>query len=170
MEITLKIMSAKQPENSQKNIFKDAFFWFQKGYNIQTKVSQKAKDGDNVDVIALDYYLSGVKIDQQHMGCVYNVGCCYFFSGKFQNAQKWFSIGNRIDPMNQDCIFGLTISSLKLGQTQKALDQITSIEGDWKSTLYTREQFIFIKAICYRLLDQWPKAIELYDSLKEGCR
>jgi hypothetical protein len=31
---------------------------------------------ENFDTIALDYYLSGVKIDPAHLGCVYNLGCC----------------------------------------------------------------------------------------------
>jgi hypothetical protein len=35
----------------------DANFWFQKGYAIQIK------GGKNCEQVALDYYLSGVKID-----------------------------------------------------------------------------------------------------------
>jgi hypothetical protein len=39
-------------------------------------VSTQDKDSNN---IALDYYLSGVKIDPRHFGCVYNVACSYYF-------------------------------------------------------------------------------------------
>jgi hypothetical protein len=27
-----------------------------------------------------------------------------------------------------------------------------------------------VQAICFRLLDMWPEAIELYEEMKEGCR
>ena len=70
-----------------------------KGVLIQTKKSQgdsldHDKDSNN---IALDYYLSGVKIDPRHFGCVYNVGCSYFFEKKYLNALKWFELAIKID-------------------------------------------------------------------------
>jgi hypothetical protein len=41
------------------NIFKDAQFWFSKGHTIQNAKNLE----DNSDSVALDYYLSGIKID-----------------------------------------------------------------------------------------------------------
>ena len=57
-----------------------------KGVLIQSKKqmvgdsNSQDKDSNN---IALDYYLSGVKIDPYHFGCVYNVGCSFYFEKKY---------------------------------------------------------------------------------------
>lgn len=102
LDLEIKIICADIKSNVTENIFKNATFWFQKGYLIQTnsaKDSKGGKDGkDNVDAVALDYYLSGVKIDPYHLGCVYNVGCCYYFTQKFTNAEKWFNLAIKVDP------------------------------------------------------------------------
>ena len=50
------------------------------------------------DLAALDYYMSGVKIDNNHLGCVHNLACCLFNSGKYANAAKWYSIGILVAP------------------------------------------------------------------------
>lgn len=49
--------------------------------------------------MALDYYLSGVKIDPSHIGCIYNIGCCQYFIQKYANAEKWFSLALKVDPL-----------------------------------------------------------------------
>jgi len=46
--------------------------------------------------VARDYYMSGVKIDQSHFGCIYNIGCCHFFVGEYANAKKWFSLAIKV--------------------------------------------------------------------------
>lgn len=71
VNVALKICKVKG-NNSEKNIFKCANFWLSKGVLIQTKGQENHHE-------ALDYYLSGVKIDPRHYGCVYNVACSYFF-------------------------------------------------------------------------------------------
>jgi len=76
------------------NIFKDAQFWFSKGHSIQLTKKQDV----NQDAVALDYYLSGVKINPQHIGCIHNAGFCQYSIGRFQNAQKWFNFAVKIDP------------------------------------------------------------------------
>lgn len=77
------------------NIFKCADFWMSKGIMIQANTNQTQTDSNNV---ALDYYLSGVKIDPSHFGCIYNSACCYFYEKKYTNALKWFDIAIKIDP------------------------------------------------------------------------
>ncbi len=111
-----------------ENIFKDAFFWFNKGYKIQTNVSTKTNDEEqndsNKDTVAFDYYLSGVKIDPFHIGCIHNAACCHYFTGKFANAEKWFSIAIKVDPHNQDSYIGKTVACLKLGKFKEAHETI----------------------------------------------
>ena len=77
--------------------FKDATFWFNKGYTIQKQRYRKTitSPKDNVDLVALDYYKSGVKLDPYHFGCVFNLGCCLYFTGQYANANKWFTMAIR---------------------------------------------------------------------------
>ena len=80
----------KQAMMNDKDIFKSAEFWLNQGHQ---KCQKKALNvGPDRHSVALDYYLSGVKIDPEHYGCIYNTGCCYFYTGKYQNARKWFTL------------------------------------------------------------------------------
>lgn len=72
----------------------------------------------------MDYYLSGVKIDPVHLGCIHNVGCCQYFTGKFANSEKWFDLAVKVDPLHQDSYIGSTMSSFKLGKYEAALNTI----------------------------------------------
>lgn len=49
--------------------------------------------------VAMDYYLSGVKIDPGHLGCIHNVGCCQYSVGKYLNAEKWFNLAIKVEPL-----------------------------------------------------------------------
>lgn len=101
-----------------------------KGVMIQSKKQPAAdfnsqnKDSNN---IALDYYLSGVKINPFHFGCIYNAGCSYYFEGKFGNSLKWFDLAVQVDPYSLDAHFGLATVSLKLGKFQEALQAIEKV-------------------------------------------
>lgn len=153
--VTLKICKAKGSP-MEKNIFKCADFWLSKGILIQTKGkadSDESKDSNNA---ALDYYLSGVKIDPRHFGCVYNVACSYYFEKKYVNANKWFDIAIKLDPLSEDSYFGKTIACLKLGLFDDALATITKLEDSNEqmttSELYKPEQFTLLNAICNRIV------------------
>jgi hypothetical protein len=50
------------------------------------------------DVSPLEYYLSGVKINPSHFGCIYNAACSYYFANKFCNSLKWFDLALKIEP------------------------------------------------------------------------
>jgi tetratricopeptide (TPR) repeat protein len=76
------------------------------------------------DTVALDYYLSGLKINPSHLGCIYNVGCCHYFTKKFANAEKWFSLAIKLDPCHLDSYIGKTVSCIKLGRYLEALDTV----------------------------------------------
>ena len=78
--------------------------------------------------MALDYYLSGVKIDQTHYGCIYNAGCCHFFTGKFQNARKWFDLTTKVRPRTQDGYYCKALACLRLGLYEEALESILQID------------------------------------------
>ena len=106
-----------------KDIFKCAEFWLSKGYLIQNnsaansnKINVK-ENSKNIDVnnVALDYYLSGGKIDPRHFGCVYNVGCSYFKAKMFVNAKKWFDFAIKIRHRDQDSQFAKAVTCIKLG-------------------------------------------------------
>lgn len=81
--------------------------------------------GLDTNIVALDYYLSGVKTDPRHFGCVYNVGCSFFMEGKYLNALKWFELAIKINPLVPDSFFGKAITCLKLGRYEKALSTIS---------------------------------------------
>jgi tetratricopeptide (TPR) repeat protein len=128
MEETTIVLKIMKPAKTTivKDIFKCADFWMSKGVLIQTKKSlgdsqDQDKDSNN---IALDYYLSGVKIDPQHFGCVYNVACSYYFEKKYLNALKWFELAIKIDSSCQDSYFGKAATCLKLGRYQEAISSI----------------------------------------------
>lgn len=55
-----------QKSNTELDIFESAEFWLSKGYVIQNRAHQAGnhKNGNEADNVALDYYLSGVKIDR----------------------------------------------------------------------------------------------------------
>jgi len=74
--------------------------------------------------------LSGVKINPGHFGCVYNVGCSYYFEKKFLNALKWFEMAIQIDSKNQDCYYGKAAACLKLGRFKDALAAIEKVDEE----------------------------------------
>ena len=81
--------------------------------------------------MALDYYLSGVKIDPEHYGCIYNTGCCHFLTGKYMNARKWFNLCIKVNPQCPDGYFGKAMACLKLGiqgETSHYLEALNAIE------------------------------------------
>ena len=55
---------------------------------------------------ALDYYLSGIKIDPYNVGCAYNVACTFYEEKMFCNSLKWFNLAIRLSKDNPDVLFG----------------------------------------------------------------
>ena len=89
--------------------------------------------------VALDYYLSGLKINPSHLGCIYNVGCCHYFTKKYANAEKWFSLAIKADPSFLDSYIGKTVACIKLGRYEDAIATISILNTrqEWTSTSYT---------------------------------
>jgi len=79
------------------------------------------RTAQDTNMIALDFYLSGVKSDPKHYGCVYNVACSHFMESKFVNALKWFDIALRLRPNDADSLLGKTVALLKLGKHNEAI-------------------------------------------------
>lgn len=79
-----------------------------------------------------------MKIDPQHLGCIHNVGCCQFYTGKYANSEKWFNLAIRVQPLHQDSYIGSTMSSLKLGRYEQAMATIMALnqQTEWTSTSY----------------------------------
>jgi hypothetical protein len=65
---------------------------------------------------ALDYYLSGIKIDPVNIGCAYNVACTFYEEKMFCNSLKWFNLAQRLISDNPDVLFGTAVVQLKLGR------------------------------------------------------
>lgn len=136
----------------------DANFWFQKGYAIQIKGEK------NCEQVALDYYLSGIKIDKKHIGCIHNAACCYYLQGKFANAEKWFSLAIQADPTNQESYIGKTVAKIKLGDYESAFKTIDQLgQMPFASKVYKPEQSILLFALCARLLQKWPQCTQAYN-------
>ena len=116
--------------------------------------------------------MSGLKINPAHLGCIYNVGCCHYFTGKYANAEKWFSLAIKADPTHLDSYIGKTVSCIKLGRYEDAIETIVVVYRwqEWTSTSYTQEQMYFIYALCAKITQKFELAFELYEKLKEGIR
>lgn len=161
---------------NSNEIFKNAEFWLEKGRLIQ----QGNRHGSETDFVALDYYLSGVKIDPSHFGCIYNVGCCHFNTGKYTNARKWLGFAIKADPSSLDSYFGLATACLKLGLYKEALHTAQKIDReDWsghheeKSLLcngsqnFTWLQVVYLHALCLRINGWYQEANENFKRLSE---
>ena len=83
---------------------------------------------DQVDFVALDYYLSGIKLETNHYGCIMNIGRCYFHTSRYRNAAKWFDLGIKCDPRCPDAYYCLAASKLKLGDYEGARLTIRKID------------------------------------------
>ena len=113
-EISASLRLFEGKPTSEKDIFKSSDFWLCKGYLIQTG-QESGKKGVDRNNDALEYYLSGVKINPRSFGCVYNAACCYYMEGQYCNALKWFNLALRLQPGNADSVYGKTVTCLKLG-------------------------------------------------------
>ena len=95
IDVNLNLFVIHNPQVGA-NIFKSAEYWLNRGYLIQSaKTSKHSLKEKNSE--ALDYYLSGVKIDPTSFGCAYNIACTYFTEQKYVNAHKWFNLALCID-------------------------------------------------------------------------
>jgi tetratricopeptide (TPR) repeat protein len=128
----------------------------------------------------LDYYISGVKIDPSHFGCIYNVGCCHFYNGKFANSKKWFDLAIKVDKTSLDSHFGRTAACLKLGLYTEALQSISKIDQtNWTgkfdeatgmcngSTNYKWYQVVYLHATCLKIIGKYEKAYTRYNALDD---
>ena len=115
-----------EPENIKikEQAFQDAEFWFAKGFEMQKK--------EGVEV-ALDYYLQGVRANQTHFPCVFNLACVYSNMDKHVNAKKWFKLAIKINPRSIDAYYGSALSSFKLRQFQDAFNTLKSMPFEAKS-------------------------------------
>jgi tetratricopeptide (TPR) repeat protein len=80
--------------------------------------------GQDTNIVALDYYLTGVKTDPRHFGSAYNVACSFYIEGWYLNAFKWFNLALKLSPLSNDSLFGKTLTCLKLGKYELALQTI----------------------------------------------
>ena len=96
---------------------------------IQNKNKSNADQGKDSNNIALDYYMSGIKIDPRHFGCIYNAACSHFYEKKYNNALKWFEIALKINPESYDSYFGKAITCLKLNNVDQALKTIEILDS-----------------------------------------
>jgi tetratricopeptide (TPR) repeat protein len=123
---------------------------------------------ENVDAVALDYYLSGVKIDPQHFGCAHNIGYSYFMLKKYLNAQKWFQLAQKLAPTRADACVGHAMASLRLGEYHKAYESAQKAAKNLgsESQKYSQETVWFLEAVCCKLLEKWEEATELMGRIK----
>lgn len=95
LTIKLELMAPNTKNIQQNNIFKSADFWIQKGYLIQKDGRAEQTEGafsTAKNNTALDYYLSGIKIDPVNLCCAYNVACTFYDEKMFCNSLKWFNL------------------------------------------------------------------------------
>ena len=100
--------------------------------------------------VAIDYYLSGIKLEPSHYGCAYNIGYCYYMTNKFASAEKWFSLAVKLQyPTRHDSLLNQTMAQIKLGEYHRAYQTICSI--DKEQLKYSMLQVDFLKIICRKL-------------------
>ena len=112
VNVILEPFEPSRDWRASKNPFLSAEYWCSKGYKMQTgrssnenlnqHLKSKNKFGFKAKVEvqdqseqALDYYLQGLRIDDRHFGCSFNIGCIFLKRGMNRNAQKWFKIAIR---------------------------------------------------------------------------
>lgn len=118
-------------------------------------------------LIALDYFCTGVNIEANNLGCVYNAACCFYVIGKYTNAKKWFQQALSIDSNHHDSYVGLAIVNLKLGNITQAYQSIRT--KDLK-TSYSDATLVLIELICCKFTKDWARATELNQKLKPAFK
>ncbi len=53
-------------------------------------MKQKKKAIEDRSDQALDYYYRGIRIDNKHFGCCFNIALIFLNKVKLNNAYKWF--------------------------------------------------------------------------------
>lgn len=128
--------------NVAKNVFESAEYWALKGYQAHIGKADKCltsqgdggndrkadSKGPSMNYIdqALDFYKQGLRIDNQHYGCCYNIGVTYFQKQKNQNALKWFRFAKGIDPGKKDPYLGEATAAFKLGLLEASIAVLKS--------------------------------------------
>jgi tetratricopeptide (TPR) repeat protein len=75
----------------------------------------------------LEYYLKGVRANNSHYPCIFNLACSYFKLEKNKNAKKWFEIAIKTDSKTKDAYYGSALCSFKLKKFDEALETISKI-------------------------------------------
>jgi tetratricopeptide (TPR) repeat protein len=109
---------------------------------------------------ALDYFLSGVKIDPQHYGCAYNCAYSYFVDLKYRNALKWFDLALKLK-QTDEALYGKAIVSFKLDLVKESQQAVSLIVN--KS-----QEHQMLLLLTHRLLGQHKEASLLYQTFKEA--
>jgi tetratricopeptide (TPR) repeat protein len=81
---------------------------------------------DGVEV-ALDYYLQGIRCNNHHFPCVFNLACVYSTLDKHANARKWFNLAIKINPNSIDSYYGSALSSFKMRNFQEAFNVLKNM-------------------------------------------
>jgi len=162
-----------------RDAFESAEFWLLKGQAIHTKIQSDKPfmlTAQDTNMVALDFYLSGVKSDPKHYGCVYNVACSYFMESKFVNALKWFDLALRLRPNDGDSLLGKAIVLLKLGKHDEAIKLAEylysnkSITTSGMQTSYQPEQFTLLYCVCCKINNDHERAFQVYREMSGGIR
>jgi hypothetical protein len=78
----------------------------------------------------------------------------------------------KVDSTYIDSYIGKTISCIKLGKYEEAIETMSVVYKfkEWTSPSITQVQMFFIYAICAKITQRVELGCELYKNLKEGIR
>lgn len=92
-------------------------------------MKQKKKTVEDRSDQALDYYYRGIRIDNRHFGCCFNIALIFLNKIKLNNAYKWFKMAIKINPESKEAYIGVSISALKLGKYEECINFIEQRPG-----------------------------------------
>ncbi|CAI2387501.1 unnamed protein product [Moneuplotes crassus] len=161
-------------ENEEKGIQ----FWFKRGKQISEKQEIEP---------AMDAYIQGLMVDDNHWQTYHNLGCCASLLDKNQTALRYFQTAHKICPNELYPIYALTITKIRLGDLNISMKYIrkankilnhhknkcvetSKIAFQESTTTLNDEQqanLIYFEALCRKINGDLQQANELYNKLSQ---
>eukprot|EP00347_Sterkiella_histriomuscorum_P021543 403333609 len=134
-------------------------FWLQKA--IQKSQSDSIES-------SIDYYKQGLRLNPTSEILIYNLACQYHKIHKYMNCIRWLEHSLVIKPRWTDAYYGLSLTYFKLGQYEKAAEEVQrAVECFRKNeSLSDIDNMIYLKAMCYKNTKNFIKSQRDYNSLQ----
>jgi tetratricopeptide (TPR) repeat protein len=120
---------------------------------------------------AIDSFRHAISLDQAHAEAMHNLAAQYEAQQRFSVAVKWYKIALTVKPGLLDAYYGYALCQFKDGRPQDAAEYlsiaIVALEDvDIKKRAQRHKiYFRYLRALCYRVLQDFERSQEDYRSL-----